>query len=117
MSGKVGGRKRSRSKANGPPPGATVAIVQDPSRDASQLLSEALKTSGFWQELEKAHRASGVRKSDFQILIKPDLELFDLRGPAGTDPALVERLIHLLHDRGYVNTAVCGATGSSALWL
>src|SRR5262249_8308095 len=58
-----------------------------------------------------------IEPERFQIIIKPDLALFDYGASTGTDPALVEQLIDLLHERGYCQVVVGAARDSFDLWL
>jgi len=53
----------------------------------------------------------------FRIVIKPDLDFYDPRTPGGTDPALVEHLVDLLHDSGYTNVAVIDGRNDPDAWL
>ena len=70
-------------------------------------LAAALERAGFWELLGN---------TDARIVIAPELAGFAAGSPTATDPALVETLIELLHDRGYVNVAVAGSADSSSLW-
>src|SRR5262252_599447 len=81
------------------------------------LLTSVLEQSDFWEHLEQTRRRAKVSSSDFRILIKPDLELFNPGDATGTDPELVEQLIDLLHDRGYTQVTVGDARGVWDLWL
>src|SRR5205085_12586078 len=94
-----------------------VAIASAAKAGKVSLLATALDQSKFWQSLQSARRVAKVPRAKFQILIKPDLELFDERAPTGTEPELVEHLIDLLHARGFKCVAVCSAKDSSDLWL
>jgi uncharacterized protein (DUF362 family) len=91
-----------------------VAIVDDNELASSGKLAAALDRAGFWEILAraKADRAS----SSLSIVIKPELAGFIVASPSITDPALVEALIDLLHDRDFTNVAVVGTADSSALW-
>lgn len=94
-----------------------AAIATAAKADKFSLLATALDQSNFWSSLQSARRIAKVPRTKFQILIKPDFELFDEKAPTGTDPELVEHLIDLLHGRGFKCVAVCGAKDSSDLWL
>jgi uncharacterized protein (DUF362 family) len=85
-----------------------VAVVDDPGLSAGEKLAVALERAGFWESLPQT--------TDARIVIKPELAGFACGSPTATDPALVEELIDLLHDRGFANVAVVGAADSSALW-
>lgn len=96
---------------------ARVCIVQNEQRNPADLLAEVLQQAGFEDAIERKRAMLNIGKSDFCILIKPDMELFDHRSNTGTDPLLVEELIDLLHEKGYTNVAVADAEGSASLWL
>ena len=94
-----------------------AAIASAENAGKFELLATALDRSNFWGCLQTRRRIAKVPGARFEILIKPDLELFDEKTPTGTDPELVEHLIDLLHARGFRRVAVCGARDSSDLWL
>jgi uncharacterized protein (DUF362 family) len=91
-----------------------VAIVDDRSRSPTGRLTAALDGVGFWTILRQVRRRRSADR--IRIVVKPELAGFAAGSPAVTDPALVEFLIDHLHDRGFTNVAVVGATDSSALW-
>jgi len=93
-----------------------VAVVDDPALSAPDLLAQALDQGGLWEALGDARRHSAADTSSFHVLVKPDLEAFDACSAAATDPALVEALIDVLHDRGYPRVDVCATADSSSLW-
>jgi len=95
---------------------ARASIVVDPSLSSAELLDRALTGSLFFEELEAARSGANVAAGDFRILIKPDLQAFETGSPVATDPALVERLIDLLCQRGYTAVNVCASADSSSLW-
>jgi uncharacterized protein (DUF362 family) len=80
------------------------------------LLVGALERSGFWALLAARCHETGRAPGDLRIVVKPDLGAFRAGSPAATDPALVEALIDLLHDRAYGNVAVVASTDSSSAW-
>jgi len=94
-----------------------AAIAQSADGDKFLLLAAALAQSHFWQHLESARRLAKAPKKSFEILIKPDFDVFDCKSPTGTDPELAEHLIDLLHARGCTRVTICGAKDSSDLWL
>jgi uncharacterized protein (DUF362 family) len=95
-----------------------VVVVNQLSRgDKFKLLRDALEQAGFWECIEARRKCCLLSKTDFRIIIKPDLEFFDVGTPTGTDPEIVEHLIALLHRRGYEQVAVCDALCSADLWL
>lgn len=72
------------------------------------LLEEVLAASGFWEDVT-------VRRGP--VVIKPDLDCYEAAPHAGTDPALVEHLIDLLHDHGFDDVAVADARTDDDSWL
>jgi uncharacterized protein (DUF362 family) len=94
-----------------------AVIAQTTANDKFSLLTAALKRAGFWERLESARRLAKAEPSNFRILIKPDLELFNPGDPTGTDPELVEHLIDLLYQRNYRSVAVGDARNVWDLWL
>src|SRR5215475_4926703 len=111
--------KRSQLALRPPDKGAKVraVIAQTTTNDKFSLLDSALKQAGFWKQLDTARKLAGTKPGDFRILIKPDLELFNLGEPTGTDPELVEHLIDLLWQRNYRHVAVGDARNFWDLWL
>ena len=104
--------KPSRTK-----PTVKAVLVSNPSADRFSLLEAALTQAGFWTHLAQARRRAKLQPDEFQILIKPDLAFFEKGSATGTDPALVDYLIDLLHERGYTQTAVGESRDSFDLWL
>jgi uncharacterized protein (DUF362 family) len=97
--------------------GVRVVVMSRKGRDTVACLGATLEQAGFWECLEATRTACGCAKAELRILIKPDLELFDLRAPTGVDPEVVEHLIALLHRRGYAQVVVADGLGSADLWL
>ena len=96
------------------PEACAVAIVDDSGLSPAGKLAAALDRAGLWATLR---HAQGARAPDqVRVVIKPELSGFAVGSPAVTDPALVEHLIDLLHDRGFTDTAIVGTADSSALW-
>lgn len=111
-------RTAKGSRTAGPPSKKVIAAIASAAHaDKFTLLATALDRANFWQWLQDRRRIAKVPRAKFEILIKPDLEVFDEKSPTGTDPELVEHLIDLLHVRGFRRVAVCGAKDSSDLWL
>lgn len=116
-------RSRKRGKQIGASesiPGSEETIVCIARQLGSQplpLLEQVLDGAGFWQHIERRRQAAGRQRDQFRIIIKPDLDFYDPQVPAGTDPALVEHLIDLLHDRGYRQVAVGDGRNSADGWL
>ena len=94
-----------------------AVITQTTANNKFSLLASALKQTGFWEQLDTARKLASTEPSDFRILIKPDLELFNPGDPTGTDPELVEHLIDLLCQRNYRCVAVGDACNVWDLWL
>ena len=91
-----------------------VAIVDDSSLSATGKLAAALDRADLWNVLRRIQ--AGRPPDQVSIVIKPEFAGFAVGSPTVTDPALVEHLIDLLHDRGFTNTVVVGTADSSALW-
>lgn len=85
--------------------------------DTFGLLRVTLEQAGFWERIEDVRTSCRCSKAAFRILIKPDLEVFDLGTSTGVDPEIVEHLIALLHRRGYEQVMVADGLGSADLWL
>jgi uncharacterized protein (DUF362 family) len=99
-----------RSRALSP-----IAVVSHDGKFVA--LERALARGKLWDIIEAVRRRTRLAKRKFEILIKPDLDAFELVGSTATDPDLVEHLIDLLHDRGYVRTSVCEGRDGMAQWL
>jgi uncharacterized protein (DUF362 family) len=93
-----------------------AVVVDDRALSAPELVAAAIEQAGLWDALTMAKQRSADDASGFHILIKPDLEAFDTGSAAATDPALVEALIDLLHERGYPHVDVCATTDASCFW-
>lgn len=99
---KVSGRGRH------PPAPVPVCVVQRAGARPTELLEEVLQACDFWRW---ASHPKGP------VLIKPDLDVYDAAPHSGTDPALVEHLIDLLHDHGFTDVAVGEARNEPDAWL
>lgn len=95
----------------------TVAICEGQDEDKFGLLDKTLKESDFWKILESTRRSSRTPRKKFRILIKPNLEFFDVPSSTGTDPQLVEHLIDLFFEHGFETIRVADALGSADAWL
>ncbi len=91
---------------------ARVVCCEDHTHNLT-LLSTALTQAGFWDCLSSSIEATDVASEDFNILIIPDFSYFSETSSTGTDPALVEGLIDLLHKQGYTNVVVGASQGSA----
>jgi len=85
-----------------------VSAVQRAGATATALLEETLESAGFWRL---------IAGSAGRIVIKPDLDFYAADPHCGTDPALVEHLIDVLHDRGYTDVVVGEARNETDDWL
>lgn len=85
-----------------------VWVLQRAGATGPALLEDLLATCGFWDDA--AGRGGPV-------VIKPDLDCYEAAPHAGTDPALVEHLIDLLHDHGFEEVAVADARTDDDGWL
>ena len=94
-----------------------VAICTDHAADAKTLLEQTLEKAAFWKGIEQVRKKKKLAASDFRIVIKPDMGIYEGNGTTGTDPALVEHLMGLLAGRGYTNMAIADADEEASLWL
>jgi uncharacterized protein (DUF362 family) len=92
----------------------TVAIVDGDTSSLADKLSATLRSSRFWELLSQA--TGGHPAETLKVVILPELAGFEPRSPLATDPALVEMLIDLLGEHGFLDVSVVGSTDSSALW-
>lgn len=94
-----------------------VTIAQATEQSPAELLTRILQVSGFWPALKSVRQATKKTADEFLIAIKPDLDLYDLAFPAGTDPELVAHLASLLRTHGYTRITVLDARNSDDAWL
>ncbi|MEO7402078.1 MAG: DUF362 domain-containing protein, partial [Burkholderiales bacterium] len=83
------------------------------------LLEQVIERGGLWQHIARV-RGEPRRNRDrrpFVVIIKPDLDFFAATAQGGTEPALVEHLVDLLHDRGYTEVVVGEARSEDDRWL
>ena len=97
--------------------GPQITIRQAPEQAPEDLLAETLQAAGFWTTLESVRLAKVSCKHTFRIVIKPDLDVYDLNLQAGTSVALVEQLVRWLVDWGSDSVAVIDARNSQDNWL
>jgi len=95
-------RKRGRATP------VRVCVLQRAGATPAALLEAVLEACGFW-------RLAARRKGP--VVIKPDLDFYESVPHGGTEPALVEHLIDLLHDRGFTDVAVGEARNEPDAWL
>ncbi len=91
-----------------------VAIVDDTDLSATDKLAASLDRAGFWTVVGNAAAERGAAAC--RVVIKPELSGYAIGSPTVTDPAFVEYMIDLLHDRGFTDVSIVGTTDSSALW-
>ncbi len=115
-SGEAANRQKPPDVDPGPSRASSpIAVVSHD--DKLVALERALARGKLWDVIEAARRRTRLAKGKFEISIKPDIEAFELLGSTATDPELVEYLVDLLHDRGYVRTRVCDGRDGMAQWL
>ncbi len=78
---------------------AVAEGTREPIADGRTLLEVALDRAGCWEHVDDLVAHSGKDVADVRVFILPDMELYDVGGATGTDPALVEHLIDLLCTR------------------
>lgn len=100
-----------------PTPTVPVAVASDCGASGGALLERALESVGFWSVLSKRRAASRKRKSDLSIAIKPDVDVFVIGAATGTDPHLVEQLVSLIRNAGYLNVTLCDGRNKPDRWL
>jgi uncharacterized protein (DUF362 family) len=113
-------KRRSATPSAGraaPAASVRVSLMQGLGAQPLALLGQALEAAGFWRHIEQTRRSARLRRTQFRIAIKPDLDFYDPRTPGGTDPALVEHLVDLLHDNGFTNVAVIDGRNDPDAWL
>jgi len=94
-----------------------LALVSESAAEApAKVLQHALDQAGFWESLERSRAGRKVDKSQFTILILPNLSGYSADSRAVTDPRLVEVLVDLLYEHGFEAVTLCAAADSSLLW-
>ncbi|MBW3579199.1 MAG: DUF362 domain-containing protein [Actinobacteria bacterium] len=96
--------------------GAAAAIVDEPGLAPGTRVATALDRIGAMAFCTRAATRANVPLEQARVVILPELSSFVLDAPTSTDPALVEHLIDLFHDAGFVDVTVVGSSDSSALW-
>ncbi|MGI8581487.1 MAG: DUF362 domain-containing protein [Chitinophagaceae bacterium] len=96
---------------------AIVTICTDAVADANSLLEQTLQQSRLWKTLEEKRKKANLSKENFSILVKPDIEFYELNATTGTSPQLVEHLISLLAKKGYTKVIVADGEQGSGVWL
>jgi len=91
-------------------------VVDAPSLDAATRLAAVLDQFISGEPSLGGPSGSDGDRSEVTVVIVPELGAFAKGSPAATDPALVETLIDLLHERGYTNVVVGAGADESAGW-
>ena len=96
-----------------------VAAFTDNTGDRFSLFEKSLLTSRFFETLEKTRLACGKGKSDFFIVIKPNISMMLRRADIGTytDPFFVIHLLRLLMKRGYTRLALVESGNLYGNWF
>ena len=93
-----------------------AVVVDAPSLDAATRLAAAIDHLSAGEPFFRGATPSDGDRSQVPVVIVPELGGFATGSPAATDPALVETLIDLLHERGYTNVVVGAGADESATW-
>lgn len=93
-----------------------AVVVDAPLLDPATRLAAALDHVGTEEPLLGGSEPTGRGRGDVPVVIVPELGAFAKGSPAATDPALVETLVDLLHERGYTNVVVAAGADESAAW-
>jgi uncharacterized protein (DUF362 family) len=94
-----------------------VTIVTNKEMDVNSLLKQTLEQAKLWAIIESKRKATKLSKKNFKILIKPDLNFYDLSAATGISTQLTEHLISLLGEKGYTNIIIADGEQSSSTWL
>ena len=100
--------------SNKPP---SLCVRHAPGGTPESTLEEILDASGFWNAIESVRHATKIPRDGLRIAIKPDLDVFNLALPSGTDRILVHHLASLLCKRGYASITVIDARNTRDTWL
>ena len=99
------------------PPKQPVVIAEGGEGAAYETLERVLQEALFWESLETERARTQLSKDDFCVLIKADFTYFDLNSCTGTAPDLVEHLIALLQEQGYMQVKVASGPDPVGLWF
>lgn len=88
-------------------------------KDKYALLETVLAASRFFERLERAWKNSGKSKSEFKIVIKPNITMMLRRTDIGTytDPYLLVHILRLLLKSGYSNLTVVESQNLYGNWF
>jgi uncharacterized protein (DUF362 family) len=96
---------------------ASVIICTDTSASVNSLLEVALQQAKLWSFIESKRKVKKLARKNFRILIKPDMDCYELNGTTGIAASVVEHLVSLLAGRGYTDIIVASGEQGSATWL
>jgi len=99
------------------PEKVNVAAVKG--EDKFKILDTSLEQSGFLENLNSKLASSGKNKTDFSVVIKPNLMMFThVEDPVATytDPDLVEHLVDLIRQQGFRNLKVVESQNCFGNW-
>jgi uncharacterized protein (DUF362 family) len=86
-------------------------VVVRSGEDKLALLDQVVTEAGFWEVLEHQFAASGKRKTDYRIVIKPNFMFMHAKKDVSTytDPELVEALVDRIVARGFTHVTLVEA--------
>ncbi|MCL4436783.1 MAG: DUF362 domain-containing protein [Thaumarchaeota archaeon] len=96
-----------------------VKVVAFKGEDKIELLDKTLDESGFLENLNSKHASSGKSKTDFSVVIKPNLMMFTHKeDPVATytDPELIEHLVDLIRKQGFKNLKMVESQNCYGNW-
>ncbi len=96
---------------------AGVNICSNTTSDINSLLEQTLQQAQIFNAIEAKRKTTKLSKKNFSILIKPDLEFYELNGTTGVSPSLLEHFISFLAKNGYTNITVADGEQASGVWL
>ncbi len=94
-----------------------VSVRRVPGGTPGAVLEQVLEAAGFWQVIKATRRAADRSGTEFRIVVKPDLDVYNLAFASGTDVDLVQHLASLLCQRGFDSITVLDARNSDDSWL
>lgn len=96
-----------------------VVALTDHELDKYALLEKTLQAAGFFELLQDHWEKSGKAKSEFRIVLKPNLTMLLRRADVATytDPFLVIHLLRLLLQKGYPNLTVVETQNLYGNWF
>ena len=98
-------------------PDISVTICSNKKSGIKELLEQTIKQSKLYDAIEIKRANTKVAKEDFQIIIKPDLEFYELNGTTGVTTEVSEHLVFLLAEQGYKNCVLADGEQASGTWL